>query len=250
VSSISGGTDVVTAFAGGTPGVPAVPGELPSRYLGVDLRSWSPDRRELVNQVGEMVILKPMPSMPVGFWNDPEGTRYRAAYFEHLWADGYAPAVWRHGDWVSVTERGSLIIHGRSDATLNRHGIRMGSADIYDVVEAIDEVAEAFVVGIDGPDGGYWMPLFVTVVPGARLDDALDAKIREHIRSKLSPRHVPDDVIEAPGIPHTRTGKKLEVPVTRILAGHNDAALDPGSIDDLELIDWYRDRGRAHIWPA
>lgn len=203
VSSISGGTDVVTAFAGGTAGEPASPGELATRYLGVAVYSWSPQRQPLVDEVGEMVITIPMPSMPVGFWNDDDGSRYRAAYFEHIWADGPAAHVWRHGDWVTVTDRGSLIIHGRSDATLNRHGIRMGSADIYEVVEAIDAVTEGFVLGIDGPDGAYWMPLFVTLAPGRVLDDELVGAIRSAIRTKLSPRHVPDDIIAAPGIPHS-----------------------------------------------
>ncbi len=248
VSSISGGTDVVTAFAGGTAGVPVIAGELTTRYLGVDLHSWSPRRQPLVGEVGEMVITTPMPSMPVGFWNDDDGSRYRAAYFDHHWADGLAAGVWRHGDWVTVTERGSLIIHGRSDATLNRHGIRMGSADIYEVVEAIDAVAEAFVLGIDGSDGAYWMPLFVTLAEGHELDDRLIDTIRSAIKTKLSPRHVPDDVIAAPGIPHTRTGKKLEVPVTAIMAGHSDVSLDPRSIDNPDLIDWYAEQGRAHHW--
>ena len=250
VSSISGGTDVVTAFAGGTAGLPVVAGELTTRYLGVALYSWSPQRRPLVDEVGEMVITTPMPSMPVGFWNDDDGSRYRSAYFDHHWSDGPAPGVWRHGDWVTVTERGSLVIHGRSDATLNRHGIRMGSADIYEVVEAIDEVTEGFVLGIDGPDGAYWMPLFVTLAPGATLDDELVGTIRSAIRTKLSPRHVPDDIIAAPGIPHTRTGKKLEVPVTAIMAGHTDVSLDPRSIDNPDLIDWYAQQGARHRWAA
>ena len=248
VSSISGGTDVVTAFAGGTTGVPALPGELATRYLGVALHSWSPQRQVLEGEVGEMVITAPMPSMPVAFVNDPDGTRYRAAYFDHHWADGPAPGVWRHGDWVTITERGSLVIHGRSDATLNRHGIRMGSADIYAVVEAIEAVTEAFVLGIDGPDGAYWMPLFVTLADGRELDDALVDTIRTEIRTRLSPRHVPDDVIAAPGIPHTRTGKKLEVPVTAIMAGHADVSLDPRSIDRPDLIDWFRKQGHSHRW--
>lgn len=248
VSSISGGTDVVTAFAGGTAGVPAAPGELATRYLGVDLHSWSPSREALVGQVGEMVITAPMPSMPVGFWDDPDGRRYRAAYFDHEWDDGPAPGVWRHGDWVTVTERGSLVIHGRSDATLNRHGIRMGSADIYEVVEGLEAVNEAFVVGIDGPGGAYWMPLFVVLGEGRELDAALADTIRTTIRRRLSPRHVPDDIIAAPGIPHTRTGKKLEVPVTSIMAGHSDVSLDPRAIDRPELIDWYREQGRRHRW--
>lgn len=248
VSSISGGTDVVTAFAGGTYGVPAPPGELATRYLGVALQSWSPTREPLIDEVGEMVITAPMPSMPVCFWNDADGSRYRAAYFDHQWADGPTPGVWRHGDWVTVTSRGSLVIHGRSDATLNRHGIRMGSADIYEVVEAIDAVTEGFVLGIDGPDGAYWMPLFVTLRDGHELDDDLVTIIRSEIRNRLSPRHVPDVVIAAPGIPHTRTGKKLEVPVTAIMAGRDDVPIDPRSIDNPDLIEWYREMGHQHRW--
>lgn len=251
ISSISGGTDIVSAFAGGSIGVPVVPGELSVRYLGVALESWAPDGTPLVGEVGELVVTAPMPSMPVRFWDDPDGARYRSAYFDHEWEgptthpDG---PVWRHGDWVTVTERGSLVIHGRSDATLNRHGIRMGSADIYEVVEALDEIAEAFVLGVDGPGGAYWMPLFVTLVPGAVLDDALVTRIAAAVRDRLSKRHLPDEVIEAPGIPHTRTGKKLEVPVTAILAGRSEVNIDPKSVDDYSLIDWYAEQGRAHRW--
>ena len=248
VSSISGGTDVVTAFAGGTPDVPVVAGELSCRYLGAAVDCWSPDRTPLVDEVGELVITAPMPSMPVSFWRDDDGSRYRAAYFEHEWADGPAPHVWRHGDWVTITDRGSVIIHGRSDATLNRHGIRMGSADIYEIVEAIPAVTEAFVLGVDGPDGKYWMPLFVALAPDASLDDELVSTIRSELRTRLSPRHVPDEVVAAPGIPHTRTGKKLEVPVTGILAGRKDVAVDPRSVDDPDLLDWYREQGRRHEW--
>ncbi|RPA10220.1 acetoacetate--CoA ligase [Gordonia sp. OPL2] len=248
ISSISGGTDVVTAFAGGSTGVPVVAGELSVRYLGVALQSWAPDRTPLVGEVGEMVITAPMPSMPVSFWDDPDDVRYRAAYFDHEWAVPSDVPVWRHGDWVTVTDRGSLVIHGRSDATLNRHGIRMGSADIYEVVEGIDEIAEAFVLGVDGPDGAYWMPLFVTLVPDATLDDDLRSRIAAEVRRRLSPRHVPDEVIEAPGIPHTRTGKKLEVPVTGILAGRSEVSIDPRSVDDHGLIEWYAEQGRAHHW--
>lgn len=247
ISSLSGGTDVVSAFAGGTAGIPARAGELSTRYLGVDLHSWSATRQPLIGAVGELVITTPMPSMPISFWDDPDGSRYRAAYFDHRWANGPAPGVWRHGDWVTVTERGSVIIHGRSDATLNRHGIRMGSADIYEVVEAMDEVAEALIVGVDGPHGDYWMPLFVTVAEGRHLDDDLIAAIRAQIRNRLSPRHVPDEVIAAPGIPHTRTGKKLEVPIAAILAGRDAVSLDLRAVDRPELIDWYRQRGRARV---
>ena len=248
ISSISGGTDVVSAFAGGSAGVPVVAGELSVRYLGVALDSWAPDRTPLIGEVGEMVITAPMPSMPVYFWDDPDGKRYRSAYFDHEWEGAAEEVVWRHGDWVTVTGRGSLVIHGRSDATLNRHGIRMGSADIYEVVEGFDEVTEAFVLGVDGPDGKYWMPLFVTLADGARVDDDLRARIAARIRTRLSPRHVPDEVIEVPGIPHTRTGKKLEVPVTAILAGRSEVNLDPRSVDDYSLIDFYTRLGHDHSW--
>ncbi|MGB3602290.1 MAG: acetoacetate--CoA ligase [Gordonia sp. (in: high G+C Gram-positive bacteria)] len=249
ISSISGGTDVVSAFAGGSTGVPVVAGELSTRYLGVALESWSPSGEPLVDEVGEMVITAPMPSMPVMFWNDHTGERYRNAYFTHTWeGEGPAKPVWRHGDWVTVTDRGSLVIHGRSDATLNRHGIRMGSADIYEIVEGIPEIAEAFVLGVDGPPGKYWMPLFVTLVPGAEFTDELTSRVASEVKQKLSPRHVPDEIVVAPGIPHTRTGKKLEVPVTAILAGRSEVNIDPKSVDDYALIDWYADQGRKHRW--
>ena len=194
-----------------------------------------------------MVITEPMPSMPISFWDDADGAKYRAAYFDHEWSDGIAPNVWRHGDWLEVTDRGSVVIHGRSDATLNRNGIRMGSADIYEVVEAIPDVAEAMVVGVDGPDATYWMPMFLTLMPGKTLTDELVYTIRDTVRTRLSPRHVPDEVITAPGIPHTRTGKKLEVPVTAMLAGRQ-VNIDAKSVDNPELLDWYQRIGDAHRW--
>ncbi|GAA4641456.1 acetoacetate--CoA ligase [Gordonia humi] len=248
VNSVSGGTDICSAFAGGSQGLPVVAGELTVRHLGAALESWSPQGRPLIGEVGEMVITEPMPSMPLRFWADPDGQKYRSAYFAHDWDRNDAPVVWRHGDWVTLTDRGSMTIHGRSDATLNRNGIRMGSADIYEVVEAVDDVAEAFVLGVDGDDGKYWMPLFVTLVPGAELTDDLVGRIVAQVKTRLSARHVPDEVIRAPGIPHTRTGKKLEVPVTAILAGRSDVNVDPRSVDDYALIDWYIEQGRAHRW--
>src|SRR5699024_1913180 len=145
----------------------------------------------------------------VKFWNDPDGQRYRDTYFS-MFQGG-----WRHGDWKTITDRGSVIISGRSDATLNRHGVRLGSADICDVVDGIDEGADSLVIGADQPQAGYWMPLFVVLADGVELDDRLRERIREELRTKASPRHVPDDVIAVPAIPHTRTGKKLEVPVKR-----------------------------------
>ncbi len=168
-----------------------------------------------------------MPTMPVMLWDDPDGSRYRATYF-----DVY-PGIWRHGDWVTITERGTMIIHGRSDATLNRNGVRMGSADIYAIAEKVPGIAEALVVGIDRPDGRYWMPLFVVLDDGVELDDALRAAVADRLRREASPRHVPDEIIVVPAIPHTRTGKKLEVPIKRILLGARAAdVLSLGAVDD------------------
>lgn len=234
VASISGGTDVVSAFIGGVPTVPVWPGELSAPYLGVALDAWDESGKPVRGEVGELVITKPLPSMPVAFWNDPDGTRYREAYFEMF------PGVWRHGDWITITDHGSIIVHGRSDSTLNRHGIRMGSADIYQSVERLPEIAEALVIGAEQPDGGYWMPLFVVLADGVQLDDALVDKVKQTIRSEVSPRHVPDEIIVAPGIPHTRTGKKLEVPIKKLFQGADpERVVERSAVDDPALLDWY-----------
>lgn len=234
VSSISGGTDVVSAFIGGVRTVPVWPGELSAPYLGCALDSWDESGNPVRNEVGELVVTKPMPSMPVGFWNDADGSRYRAAYFEMF------PGVWRHGDWITITDHGSVIVHGRSDSTLNRHGIRMGSADIYQAVERLPEVAEALIIGVDQPDGGYWMPLFVVLAGGAELTDEVRDRIKTTIREEVSPRHVPDEIIAAPGVPHTRTGKKLEVPIKKLFQGADAAkVVERSAVDDPDLLDWY-----------
>lgn len=242
IGSISGGTDVVSAFAGSAPGIPTRPGELAVPHLGVALDAWDPAGRPVRGEVGELVVTEPMPSMPVTFWDDPDGSRYREAYFATY------PGVWRHGDWITITEGGSVVIHGRSDSTLNRNGIRMGSAEIYQAVEALPEVVESLVVGVEQPDGGYWMPLFVVLAGGAELDDDLRARIRQAVRDRASPRHVPDDVIAVRAIPHTRTGKKLEVPVKRLLQGAAaTAVLDPGAVDDPTVLEEYAAAGsRRH----
>ncbi|HEY0485352.1 MAG TPA: acetoacetate--CoA ligase [Mycobacteriales bacterium] len=232
--STTGGTDVVTGFAGGAPTVPVYRGEISVRCLGVALYAWDDDGKPVVGQVGELVVTRPMPSMPVAFWNDPDGERYRDAYFDRY------PGVWRHGDWVTVTDHGGIVVHGRSDSTLNRHGIRMGSADIYAVVERRDDVVEALVIGAEMPDGSYWMPLFVVLAEGAVLDEALVAEIKAQIRAEASPRHVPDEILEIPAVPHTRTGKKLEVPVKRLLQGAPpEKVVNPGSVDDPALLDHF-----------
>lgn len=234
VNSISGGTDVVSAFIGGVRTVPVWPGELSVPFLGAAVDAWDESGRPVRGEVGELVITAPMPSMPVSFWHDPDGTRYRAAYFEMF------PGVWRHGDWITVTDHGSIVVHGRSDSTLNRHGIRMGSADIYQAVEQLPEIAEALVIGAEQPDGGYWMPLFVTLAPGAELTDELKQRINATIRAEVSPRHVPDEIIAAPGIPHTRTGKKLEVPIKKLFQGADpDRVVERSAVDNADLLTWY-----------
>lgn len=230
--SVSGGTDVASAFCGGAPTAAIWPGELSVRCLAVAVEAW--DERGLAvaaGQVGELVVTKPMPSMPIRLWNDVDFERYHDAYFATY------PNGWRQGDWITVTERGSVIIHGRSDATLNRNGIRMGSSDIYAAVEDFDEVAEALVVGVDRADGSYWMPMFVALAAGAQLDEALIAEVKSSISRRASQRHVPDDIIAVRAIPHTRTGKKLEIPVKRILQGAAVAAVvAPDAVDDATLL--------------
>jgi acetoacetyl-CoA synthetase len=234
IASVSGGTDVCSCFAGGVPTLPVYVGELQAPCLGTDLQAWNDQGTPVVDEVGELVVTAAMPSMPIRFWNDPGDVRYRESYFETF------PGVWRHGDWITVTSRGTVIVHGRSDSTLNRQGVRMGSADIYEVVERLPEIGESLVLGIEQPDGGYWMPLFVTLAGGAELDDPLRDRIRAAIRGDLSPRHVPDEIIAVPGVPHTLTGKRIEVPVKRLLQGTPlDKAVNPGSVDDPELLRFY-----------
>jgi acetoacetyl-CoA synthetase len=234
LASVSGGTDVCSCFAGGIPTLPVYIGELQGACLGTDLQAWDPNGKPVIDEVGELVITAPLPSMPVRFWNDPDDQRYRESYFEMF------PGVWRHGDWITITSRGTVIIHGRSDSTLNRQGVRMGSADIYEVVERLPEIRESLVIGVEQPDGGYWMPLFVQLAEGAVLDDALRDRLKRAIRSELSPRHVPDEVIAVPGIPHTLTGKRIEVPVKRLLQGTPlEKAVNPGSVDNIELLRVY-----------
>jgi acetoacetyl-CoA synthetase len=231
VASSSGGTDVVSGFAGSAPTTPIWPGEISAPLLGVALAAWDAAGQPVTGEVGELVVTKPMPSMPLYFWNDPDGSRYRDAYFATY------PGVWRHGDWMLVTERGSVIVSGRSDSTLNRNGVRLGSADIYAVVDKLPEVAEALVIGAELGDGGYWLALFVVLAGGAELTAELTAAIKAAIASGASPRHVPDDVIAVAAIPHTRTGKKLEVPVKRLIQGHRlDQVASRDAVDDYDAL--------------
>lgn len=233
IGSMSGGTDVAGVFVGGAPNLPAFADQMSGPWLGVAVAAYSTEGHPMIGEVGEMVITHPMPSMPLRFWNDPGDVRYREAYFDMY------PGVWRHGDWITITDTGGVIVQGRSDSTLNRHGVRMGSGDIYSAVERLPEIRDSLVLGIEDTDGGYWMPLFVVLAPGVHLDDELRHRIADVIREQASPRHVPDDIIEAPGVPHTRTGKKLEVPLKRIMQGAGAGVVDPASVDAPELIDWY-----------
>ena len=236
LNAISGGTDICSAFAGGVPTLPIHAGEMQSPLLGVAMEAWDPDGNALVGNVGELVVTRPMPSMPLYFWDDADGSRYHDAYFSTY------PGVWRHGDWVTITTDGGVIIHGRSDATMNRFGVRMGSAEIYEVVEQLDDVQDALVVGIEQDDGGYWMPLFVTTREGRSGSPDLADLIRTVIRTSVSPRHVPDEVIFVSVLPRTLSGKRLEVPVKRILQGVNiDEAANANSVDRPEALRWFAD---------
>ena len=233
IDSISGGTDVCTAFVGAVPVLPVHAGEIPARFLGCAVEAWDAAGHPVVDQVGELVITEPMPSMPVGFWGDEDGSRYRAAYFEHF------PGVWRHGDWITITERGSCVIHGRSDATLNRGGVRMGTAEFYAVVEDLPEVADSLVVHLEDPEGGPGeLLLFVVPAAGVAWDDAAEQRVRSALRERLSPRHVPDRIAAVTGVPRTLSGKKLELPVKRILQGTpTDQAAAAGALANPQTLE-------------
>ncbi len=232
VTSQSGGTEVGSAFVGAVPTLPVYAGEIQCRCLGMDIQAWSDDGQALVDEVGEMVCVKPFPSMPIYFWNDPQGRRYHEAYFEHF------PGVWRHGDFIKINARGGCFIYGRSDSTLNRYGVRIGSAEVYRVVEQVDEVADSLVVCCELEGGHFFMPLFLQLKPGVALSDALIDKIASRLRSECSPRHVPDQMLAVSHIPYTLTGKKMEVPVRKLLMGwplekaaSRDAMMNPDSLE-------------------
>ena len=233
---ICGGTDVASAFLGGTPELPTVPGEMQARCLGCDVQVWDEAGKPLVDEVGELVLVQPMPSMPLYFWKDEGGRRFHDSYF-----DVY-PGVWRHGDWMRLRPDGSCIVYGRSDATLNRHGHRLGTAELYNVVEAIPEITDSLVADIEYLGHPSWMPLFVVLGGGKKLDATLEATIRSRIRESLSPRFVPDEVIQVAEIPRTLTGKKQELPVKKLLLGrklaevvNKDACANPAAFDPFEV---------------
>jgi acetoacetyl-CoA synthetase len=236
LASISGGTDVASAFVGGCPLLPVYAGELQCRALGANVQAFDEDGRPVVEQTGELVITEPMPSMPLYMWNDPDLARYRASYF-----DVY-PGVWRHGDWIKLTRRGTAVIEGRSDSTLNRLGIRIGTSEIYSAIESLPEVRDSLVIGLELPHGGYWMPLFVLLADGVELDNALRQKIVQTIRTQFSPRHVPDEIVAVPAIPRTLSDKKMEIPVKKLFLGvPPDEAANVGATRSPDAVMYFAD---------
>ena len=234
----SGGTDVCSGIVGGCALLPVYEGEISGRLLGVATDAFDPEGEPLVGQLGELVITRPMPSMPVELWGDADGTLYRSSYFELY------PGIWRQGDWISFSGRGSSVVTGRSDATLNRGGVRLGTGEFYSVVEELPEIVDSLVVHLEDDEGGPGeLVLFIVLADGAQLDDDLRSRIAVGLRSQLSPRHVPDMIRAVPAIPRTLTGKKLEAPVKRILRGEpvdavasKDSLLDPSALDTFAAI--------------
>jgi acetoacetyl-CoA synthetase len=213
LASVSGGTDVCSAFVSGSVLQPVYAGELQCRALGAKVESFDEQGQPLIDEVGELVITEPMPSMPLFFWNDPDYQRYRDSYFSTY------PGIWRHGDWIKITPTGSSVIYGRSDSTINRQGIRMGSSEIYRIVEGLPEVLDSLIVGVELPGGKYYMPLFVVLREGIELNEDLKRSIKNSLRSSISPHHVPDEILPIPEVPRTLSGKKLEVPIKKLLMG-------------------------------
>jgi acetoacetyl-CoA synthetase len=230
----SGGTEICSGFVGGVAGLAVHAGEMQGIHLGVDAHAFDVEGRSVVGEIGELVITQPMPSMPVRFWNDPGDARYRETYFD-TW-----PGVWRHGDFFMLNERGGCFVLGRSDATLNRHGIRIGTAEIYRCLEALPEIRDSLIVNLDLPGGKFFMPLFVCLAEGVAFDEALDQKIRITLRQRYTPRHVPDRIYPVADIPYTLTGKKMEVPVRRILMGAlPDTVANPNVMRNPEALAWF-----------
>lgn len=251
LASVSGGTDVCTAFVGGCPILPVYAGEIQCRCLGVKAEAYDESGTAVNDAVGELVITEPMPSMPLYFWNDADGKRYRESYFETY------RGRWRHGDWIRITPRGGAIIYGRSDSTINRYGVRMGTSEIYRAIEGLPEVVDSLVVDLEALGGSSTMLLFVALQPGVELGAELADRIKGTIRQHLSPRHVPDEVISVPDIPRTINGKKLEVPVKRILLGRSvaesvnvDSMANPQALDRFVHLARERTRGRPSADPT
>ena len=232
--NISGGTDFAGAFIGGNRELPQVPGEMQCRLLGCAVEAWNEAGEPVVGEVGELVCTQPLPSMPLYFWGDGGNKRYISSYFDMY------PNIWRHGDWLKVTVSGSCIIYGRSDATINRHGLRMGTSELYSAIEALPEVLDSMVVDLEYLGRESYMPLFVTLRPGVALDDAMKARLNDAIRQALSPRFLPNAIFEVPGIPRTLSGKKQELPIKKLLLGQPlDKVVNRDAMANPECLTWY-----------
>ncbi len=234
LTSMSGGTDVCSAFVGGNPLLNVYVGEIQCRALGCSLEAFDEDGNAVVNEVGEMVITKPMPSMPVFFWNDSNKERYTESYFEQY------PGIWRHGDWIEITKHKGVIIYGRSDATLNRGGIRIGTSEIYRAVDKIPEVKDSLIICIEKNNGGFWMPLFVVMQEGQTLNDNVKKKINALLKNEYTPRYVPDEIMVVPDIPYTMSGKKTEAPVKKVLMGKDPKkVVNAGALRNPAAMDFF-----------
>ena len=242
LTPMSGGTDLAGPFIAGVPTLPVVLGEMQCRVLGASVHAFNDAGEPVIEDVGELVCTAPMPAMPLFFWNDADGSRYQDSYFD-TW-----PGIWRHGDWIRITERGGAIIYGRSDATINRYGIRMGTAELYRAVEAIDAVLDCLVVDLEYLGKPSWMPLFVVLRDGVALDDALRGQINARIRTALSARHVPDIIIAVDDIPRTLSGKRLELPVKKLLLGQPASkVVNRDAMANPQCMDWYEQFAAAHL---
>jgi acetoacetyl-CoA synthetase len=244
VTSQSGGTELCSGFVGAAPGLPVYAGEIQARMLGMDVHAFDEQGREVVDEVGELVVTSPFPSMPIYFWNDEGARRYRESYFEVF------PGIWRHGDFIRINRRGGCYIYGRSDSTLNRYGVRIGSAEIYRAVENVPEIADSLIVCCERPGARFFMPLFVKLRPGAVLDDALRGRINARLREDCSPRHVPDVIHQVAAVPYTLTSKKMEVPIRKILMGWVvEKAASRDAMQNPECLEWYLEFAqKQQIW--
>ncbi|AXF55236.1 acetoacetate--CoA ligase [Salicibibacter kimchii] len=236
LASVSGGTDLCSAFVSGSPLLPVHAGEIQCRALGADVQAYTEDGQPVYDEVGELVLLKPMPSMPIYFWGDENNERYYDSYFADF------PGIWRHGDWIKITSKGSCQIYGRSDSTINRGGIRMGTSEIYSAVEVVGAVEDSLVVDINDPNGKDYMPLFVVLKADEELTETLEKEIKQNIREHCSPRHVPNDIFKITEVPTTLNGKKMEVPIKKILMGTPiEKAVNIGSMKNPGMLDYFID---------
>jgi acetoacetyl-CoA synthetase len=256
--NISGGTDA-GAFVGANRELPMAPGEMQCRLLGVSVQAWNEDGQPVIDQVGELVVTQPVPAMPPFFWGDTDHQRYLGSYFEHYPkglgrkpgggdAPASAGAVWRHGDWIKITPEGRCIIYGRSDATINRHGLRMGTSELYSAVEALPEVIDSMVVDLEYLGRESYMPLFVVLRAGLTLDAALKSTVNNAIKTALSPRFIPNEIFQVSEIPRTLSGKKQELPIKKLMLGQAlEKVVNKDAMANPACLDWYVDLAKKHL---